>query len=192
MCAILAAGASSRMGRPKAQLVYDGRSFLERALDAAAGYPTVVVVSDAATRDAARALAATASDIRVVVNAQPERGMSRSLALADAALADPGAACAVLLVDTPLVDAALVARVFCGRGDCDVAYPMRDGAPGHPVVFGPRARERIRALADGDTLRRLRDDPELTRAIVSIEQRGPFTDVDTPEALAALDPRYGR
>jgi len=131
--------------------------------------------------------------VRAIVNDAPERGMAHSLRLADAAVADREAALAVLLADTPLVDAALVALVIAARGDADVAYPVRDGRPGHPVVFGPRPRAAIAALPDGDTLRTLRADARWQRVEVAIDDERPFLDVDTPEdaeraraALAAL------
>jgi CTP:molybdopterin cytidylyltransferase MocA len=91
-----------------------------------------------------------------------------------------------LLVETPLVDAPLVERLVAARGDADVAYPIRLGVPGHPVVFGPRPRAHIAALSDGDTLRTLRADPRWRRVEYRIDDDGPFTDVDTPEDLAQI------
>ncbi len=175
------------MGRPKASLVVRGRTLLERALDAAAHHPTVVVVGSLPT--SAQELLeerARTSDVRVIVNDAPELGMSRSLALADAAVPDRSRALAVLLLDTPFVDARILARVAAARGESDVAYPVRDGVQGHPVIFGPRAREFIAALAAGDTLRRLRDDSRLRRVRVALEDDAPFVDVDTPEDFTAL------
>ena len=43
---ILAAGASRRMGRQKLLLPIDGQPMIERAVAAAAAWPTVVVTSD--------------------------------------------------------------------------------------------------------------------------------------------------
>jgi len=175
------------MGRPKVSLIVRGRTLLERALDAAAHHPTVVVVGSLPT--SAHELLeerARTSDVRVIVNDAPEFGMSRSLSLADAAVPDRSHALAVLLVDTPFVDAHILARVAAARAESDVAYPVRDGVPGHPVIFGPRAREFIAALAAGDTLRRLRDDPRLRRVRVALEDDAPFVDVDTPEDFTAL------
>jgi CTP:molybdopterin cytidylyltransferase MocA len=96
----------------------------------------------------------------------------------------------VLLLDTPLVDAALVARIFTGRGSNDIAYPVRNGVAGHPVVFGARARAAIAELPVGDTLRELRDDPRWTRATVDVEDDAPFLDIDTESDFAALTARF--
>ena len=45
VCAILAAGRSSRMGAQKLLLPIDGKTLLERALAASAAHPAVAVVS---------------------------------------------------------------------------------------------------------------------------------------------------
>ena len=168
-----------------------GRTLLARALDAAAAHRCAIVVSELPAD--ARALLATAQHERrlmVVHNALPERGMSYSLKLANAALRARGAALAVLLLDTPFVDAALLAKVAAARGDADVAYPIRAGRPGHPVVFGPRARAAIALLPDGDTVRGLRDDSRLRRVALEWNGDEPFADLDTPEDyVAARDAR---
>lgn len=185
VCAILAAGRSSRMGRPKATLTVAGTTLLERALAAAAAYPTVVVIAEL-PEDAMALLERVRRerDLIVVTNDAPQRGMSRSLALGDAAIGSRGAALAVLLLDTPFVDATLVARVVAARGDADIAFPTHGATPGHPVVFGPRAREAIASLPDGDTLRTLRDDVRWRRITVACDGDAPFRDIDTPNDYA--------
>ena len=172
------------MGEPKLLLDVAGASLFSRALAAAAGFPRIVVASPE--------LAAHLREepgTRVVVNDAPERGMTHSLALADAAASDPDAALVVLLGDTPLVDRELVRRVVAALGEADVAYPVRDGVPGHPVVFGPRARAAIAGLPDGDTLRTLRADVRLTRVELAWTGDGPFADVDTRADLDRLRTR---
>ena len=184
VCVVLAAGRSIRMGAPKLLLAIDGASLLTRALAATAGFPCVVVASPELTQhlpDHGR--------VTVVVNDAPERGMTHSLALANAAVADPAAALVVLLADTPFVDAELVRRIVDARGDADVAYPIRDGVPGHPVAFGPRPRAAIADLPDGDTLRRLRTDVRWSRIEVALDDDRAFADVDTPGDLRRLRAR---
>jgi len=180
-CAILAAGRSSRMGRQKLLLSVAGTPLFERAVAAAAAYPRVVVASPEVAPHVR-----AAAGLTVIVNAAPERGMAHSLALADAAIEDRDAALVVLLADAPLVDATLIARIVAALGDADVAYPVRDGVPGHPVVFGPRPRAEIARLPDGDTLRELRSDPRWTCVTVPETGERPFADVDTPSDFARI------
>lgn len=184
-CVILAAGASSRMGAQKLLLRLGERTLLERALDAAGHLPLVVVISPALEDRLP-----PGANVRVVVNPAPERGMSHSLQLANAAVEDPDAALAVLLADTPFVDAALVRRVSAALGDADVAYPVRGGVSGHPVVFAARVRPRIAGLQPGDTIRALRDDPRLQRVTVAVADADAFLDIDTPEAFAQAGRRF--
>jgi CTP:molybdopterin cytidylyltransferase MocA len=160
------------MGRDKLLLEVEGRSLLARALAAAAGRDSVVVASPALAPTIPAATGRT-----VVVNDAPERGMSHSLRLADAALGGADCPLIVLLADTPYVDRPLVDRVAAALGDADVAYPVRAGAAGHPVVFGPRARREIAALPDGDTVR------------LNEPGEGPFLDVDTPDDYAEIERR---
>ncbi len=178
VCAILAAGAATRFGSPKTTLTLRDRSFVECALEAARAYPTVVV---AAVGDRGIEHVASRFGARVITNDAPGRGMSHSLRLANRALSAPHARLLVLLADTPLVDADVVRRVLSCAEDSDVAFPVSvDGKPGHPVIFGARARREIDALLDGDTIRTLRDDPRFSRATVHFSDDRPFTDVDTP------------
>lgn len=178
VCAILAAGRSQRMGSQKLLVPFGATTLLGRALEAAADFPTVVV----ATRQIASNVPSR-PNVSVVVNDEPGRGMAHSLALANAALGAPDSALVVLLADTPLVAAPLVRRIVAERGDADVAYPVRNGVGGHPVVFGPRARVALERQADGDSLRGLRDDPRWRRVEVPIDEEAPFCDVDAPADL---------
>jgi CTP:molybdopterin cytidylyltransferase MocA len=57
------------------------------------------------------------------------------------------------------------------------------GRPGHPVRFGARARAALDALPDGDTLRRLRDDPAFSRTTFVVEDAATQRDLDTPADL---------
>jgi CTP:molybdopterin cytidylyltransferase MocA len=171
------------MGRQKLLERIDGRSLIGRAVDAAAGWPTVVVASDAVAAELAASGAA--ARVQIVRNAEPERGMNRSLALADAAIA-PVEPIAVLLGDLPDCDAATIARVL-GAYDAgvDVVVPQAGERFGHPVVFGPAARRAIATLGDGDGLNRVRDAPGLRRRIVAVDDARAFDDIDTEAELAA-------
>src|SRR5262245_22292228 len=86
---VLAAGASSRMGRPKALLMTGGRTFVRRILDtlreAGVRDAIVVVRPDADTVVHEISLAGFG---RAVVNADPARGQLSSLVTALDAIGD--------------------------------------------------------------------------------------------------------
>ena len=166
------------MGRQKLLQLIGGRPMIRHAIDAAARWPTVVVASNAV----AELLREDA--VRIVRNDEPERGMSHSLRLADAAIA-PGEPIAVLLGDLPDCDERAIARVVDAYDAAvDVVVPRAGTRLGHPVVFGPAARERIAALPDGDALHALRDDPALRRRVVDVADGAAFEDIDTEAELA--------
>ncbi|HEX4014769.1 MAG TPA: NTP transferase domain-containing protein [Candidatus Cybelea sp.] len=176
---ILAAGSSRRMGAQKLSMLFRGRPLLEYAVASAQRWdPLLVAGPEIFGAFAGRV------DVTLVLNSQPQRGMTHSLALADAAI-HPGDAIVVLLGDKPLVTEQLIARLCAARADADVAYPVRagDGVPGHPVFFSPAARRRIGDLPLGDTLHLLRDDPAMARLPVPTLDEGAFFDVDTPGEL---------
>jgi nicotine blue oxidoreductase len=171
------------MGRQKLLERIEGRTLIRRVLDAASGWPIVVVASAAVAAELERS--GMDADVRIVRNDEPERGMNHSLALADAAIA-PGEPIAVLLGDLPDCDAAAIARVVDAYdAGADVVVPQAGARFGHPVVFGPAARRAIAGLGEGDGLHRLRDDAALRRRIVAVDDARAFEDIDTADELAA-------
>lgn len=176
---VLAAGRSSRMGSQKLLLVLEGRRVIDRALDACRAYPTIVVANES--------LAAHLhdTDTRLVVNAQPERGMAHSFALANRA-APEGDALLLLLGDMPFVSAALSQRIVesAQRSGADVCFPERSRIGGHPVYFSPRARLLAASLTlEGESLRPLRDHPSLKRIALPTDDEGAYRDIDVPADL---------
>lgn len=167
---ILAAGTGSRFGGQKLLSLLDGKPLIAHVVAAVAHVPTVVVGPPE--------LEPHIYPARLIENLEPERGMTHSLRLANAAI-DANDALLVLLADMPWITRAIVDTVIAGAGDADVCYPIRDDIGGHPVRFSARARTKIAALPDGDSLRSLRDDATLTRATIPLETDAPYRDVDT-------------
>jgi molybdenum cofactor cytidylyltransferase len=168
---ILAAGLGTRFGGQKLLTPIDGRPMLARVLDAAAHLPTVVV--------APPELAPHIAPARFVENTAPERGMSYSLRLANATI-DPTEPILVLLADMPYITRDLIDRILTAAGNADVAYPIRNGIGGHPVLFSASARLKIPTLPDGDTIKSLRDAPGLNVAKIPTEDPAAHRDIDTP------------
>ena len=151
---VLAAGAGTRMGRPKALVSDpDGTTWLARAVGVlrAAGCPEVVVVLGAQADDA-RALVPDGA--RVVVADSWSEGMGASLRTGLRSLLDDSDAVAALvtLVDLPDVTADVARRVRdAGAGPDALARATYDGRPGHPVLLGRDHWAAVAAEVAGDT-----------------------------------------
>jgi len=150
---LLAAGAGSRMGQPKA-LVHDadGRSWLVRAIEVlrAGGCDQVDVVLGAAAEEALPLLEDTGAT--AVVAADWDAGMSASLSAGLRAAAGSDAdAVVVTLVDLPDVTAEVVQRLLLrGAHPGTLRRATYDGRPGHPVVVGRAHWAGIVDQASGD------------------------------------------
>jgi molybdenum cofactor cytidylyltransferase len=151
---VLAAGGSTRMGRPKQLAELDGRPLLDHVLRARAAAPTDRVVV---------ALGAGAEEVRARVDlgrAEPvvvedwAAGMGHVLAsaLARVGAQDDWQAVVVLLGDQPLVSGAAVARLVDAwrAGAGPVVTASYGGRPGHPKLFDRRLLPELLALG-GDT-----------------------------------------
>jgi CTP:molybdopterin cytidylyltransferase MocA len=156
---VLAAGASRRMGAPKATMRDGaGRTWVEAITTALldGGCACVVVVVGPPHEDAVRAALATADRVAITRNEHPERGMLSSAALGlRAALADPDVDAVVLaLVDHPAVRAGTIAAVAEARGAASAAWarPVLEGRAGHPIAIARAVAEQI-ATSGATTLR---------------------------------------
>jgi molybdenum cofactor cytidylyltransferase len=188
---VLAAGASSRMGRSKALLTVDGRSFVRRILETLreGGIGDAVVVLRPGQRDAEAEVAAAGAG-RVVVNPRADHGQLSSLIVGLDAVDAPGVdAILVTLVDVPLIQPstirALLARVAVS--DARVLRAVHRGRHGHPVIF---TRSVFAALRGADPAVGAK---EVIRAVgvedVEVDDPGVVRDVDTPADYEALRPR---
>ena len=181
---ILAAGASKRLGRPKALLPIRGTSFLEHMLgtlkQAGVDHLVVVLGHDAAFIQERIAF----QDVTVRTNPKPERGQlsSLQLALKTHELADVKAVF-VCLIDQPLITVPFLHEILAAYKSSrkSIVIPTHQGRGGHPTLFARKlfdellnaplsegARAVIRAHPD-DTLR------------LETDQEDILCDIDTPE-----------
>jgi CTP:molybdopterin cytidylyltransferase MocA len=170
---LLAAGAGSRMGMPKALVSDEAGPWLPRGVSTllAGGCQAVTVVLGAAVDDALPLLLATQAPaplVRTVVAHDWAEGMGASLRTGLLALADTDADAALVhLVDLPDVGSDVVRRVVsidtttAGRGTTTavraataaadaLARASYDGVPGHPVLLGRDHWAPIAASVSGD------------------------------------------
>ncbi len=151
---VLAAGAGSRMGRPKALVADpDGTPWLPRAVDVlrGGGCSEVAVVLGAGA-DEARGL--VPDGVRVVVADDWAEGMGASLRAGLRALLEHSAASAALmtLVDLPDVTGVVARRVLeLGAAPDVLGRATFAGRPGHPVLLGREHWAAIAAEVEGDS-----------------------------------------
>lgn len=147
---LLAAGAGTRMGQPKALVRdADGTAWLARSVATLAdgGCEAVTVVLGAAVDDAIPLLP---EGVAVVVAEDWAEGMAASLRAGLAAVPAGPEAVVVSLVDLPDVDARVVRRVVAAAGRGVLARAAYDGVPGHPVLLGRGHWAGVVATATGD------------------------------------------
>jgi molybdenum cofactor cytidylyltransferase len=142
---VLAAGGSSRLGRPKQLLPYGDRTLLEHVVDGAraAGLDQLVVALGGSAEDVLAQVSLGAVD--VVVNREYTSGCSSSVGAAIAAL-DPRCEVLVLMLgDQPGVAPEHVRALVAALGDAPLAVCRYDDGPGHPLAF---SRTLFRELAE--------------------------------------------
>ena len=135
---VLAAGSSTRMGRPKQLIRHRGTSLVSRAVDAAIGGgcdPVIAVLG--ANAEVVREEIGN-RPVETVINADWGAGMAGSIRTGVQALAGRAVGAALLLpCDQPHLEAALVRRIleaFDGRPGRMVACEYA-GTIGIPVLF---------------------------------------------------------
>lgn len=187
-----AAGASSRMGSPKALVNWGGRPLVAHQAATLAGLrDVVVVVGSEAERVVAEA--PLPPPARYVVHPGWAEGRSSSLEAAACALPDDAQAVLVCAVDQPLrsatVDALLAAF---DPAEHDLAQPLADGRPGHPLLLAGRfVHELRRASAHPTGLRDIVRAARVRSVLVPIADPGVHADLNTPEALIRARDRSG-
>jgi CTP:molybdopterin cytidylyltransferase MocA len=188
---VLAAGASSRMGRPKAGLALGGgETFLSRVIRrlSAAGLPDIVIVTGAAADSVRQAAGRVRPPVRFLHNDRWQEGQLTSLLTGlHERQGDILEAALVQLVDAPLVSTDTIKRLLAvwRQSRPAIIRPARGDVHGHPVIFDralfselrdadPRigAKEVVRAHAAGIVN-------------VPVVDEGAFIDIDTPDEYRA-------
>jgi molybdenum cofactor cytidylyltransferase len=185
---VLAAGASSRMGQPKALLRAGDRTFVRAILETLrdAGVADAVVVVRPGDADVTAEIEAAGFG-RPVVNARPADGQLSSLLVGlDTVDRDGVASVLVTLVDVPLIGVEAV-RALIDRArvsDAVVLRAVHGGRHGHPVIFKRAVFDALRGA-----------DPAIGAkavlqafAVENVETGDPAVtqDVDTPDDYRRL------
>jgi molybdenum cofactor cytidylyltransferase len=178
---VLAAGASSRMGSPKALLEYRGQTFLNRLIRVygAVCEPVIVVLGYHSDQ-----LRAATSAAKFVVNPDPDRGQLSSLQTGLAEVPKDVEGFLFTPVDSPAVDEStvsqLIARFRARKPETMFVIPRYQSKRGHPVLATPQILEEFLAL------------PLTAQAKDIVHKYVPqteYVDVDDPGILADIDDR---
>jgi molybdenum cofactor cytidylyltransferase len=182
---VLAAGGSSRLGRPKQLLPFGDATLLDH---------TVATARDCGFDQLIVALGGSADDIRatvdlsgaeVVVNEGFGEGCSSSIAAAIGAVDARAEALVLLLGDQPGVTPSTVRALIAGRGDAELAVCRYDDGRGHPFAFGRAVFGELATLHGDKAVWKLLD--QRGDAVREVGVPGPVPlDVDTWEDYQAV------
>ena len=193
---ILAAGASTRMGRAKAALPLGktGETVVSRVVKTVleGGVPSVVVVAGAHIDAVLAAMPVREARARVIEHHGWEQGQLSSLLAGLTAIDNPLLEAAlVTLVDVPLVRPSTVAAVIeAWRRDrapivrpVDPSTSLRAGGPrhGHPVIFDRSVFDALRSADPAIGAKAVFATYRSQILDVEVKDPGAFEDIDTPE-----------
>jgi molybdenum cofactor cytidylyltransferase len=196
---VLAAGASSRMGTPKAALPLGGQrdTFLSRIVRTllAACLPEIVVVAGAHVDAVRLALPHRDRRVRILRNSRWESGQLSSLIIGlDAPSASPLEAVVVTLVDVPLVMPATIQKLLrvWRESRAPIVRPARGEEHGHPVIFDRRLFDELRNADPAHGAKSVVRAHAADIMNVPIDDPGAYRDIDTPEDYARIAPEVSR
>jgi len=193
---ILAAGASSRLGRPKQLVRLDGRPLLAGVIDAAResdlDHTVIVLGHRAAEIKTALGSILKHSKLSVLVNQDYHTGMAGSLRMGIRQIGNRYQAAMIILGDHPFVDSGFINHLLnrFRNSDKTICVPTFKGRRGHPVCLRQKFYPDVLSLS-GDIGAReiLRGHPDQLLS-VEVESDRAFLDIDTQadlEIAIALD-----
>ena len=192
---ILAAGASTRYGRPKQLLRLKGRYLIEWVLDAALSSKLnrIVLVLGYAHQKVLLALAEKLQHSKLYIEINPEfkKGQSHSLRVGLSKVKDDFPAVMFLLGDQPMLNSATI-NILLERfwaDDKDVCVPIYRGKRKTPAIFGRRFYTQLMGIKGDMGARQLID--ENPDRVLTVEMDNPlcFLDIDTPQDYENLLPQ---
>lgn len=185
---ILAAGASSRMGRTKQLLPFRGQTILEGVVDnaLASSLHRVVVVLGHESETIEPLLAS--KDVAVIHNPHYEKGQSSSIKIGLRALTEEVDAALFLLGDQPLVTPEIINLILAAyeTSPSPVVLPVSNGKRGNPALFSRETFPRLAALKEDCGARPLFEEYAERILKVPVSSTAIHFDVDTEEDYRKL------
>jgi molybdenum cofactor cytidylyltransferase len=184
---ILAAGASSRMGVPKALLDYRGETFVNRLIRVLNAACDPVIVALGYHADEIRR--SISGDVRLAVNPDPARGQLSSLQTALLEVPDGAEAFLFMPVDCPAVEPSTVLQVVEALNAPSkplLIIPRHAGERGHPVCVRRELIQEFLALPPTARAKEVVHRHKDRTHYLDTEDAGVLTDIDDPEAYRIL------
>jgi molybdenum cofactor cytidylyltransferase len=192
---LIAAGESSRMGRPKPLLPWAGRTLVSHqvaALDAAGAKLIIVVLGHAAHEVAPHV---TGPDsLCVVVNPDYLQGKTTSVKRGLREVGPESAGVLLLAVDQPR-PSDLIARVIREHLDSGalITQPTYQGRGGHPVIFSTELLPELLAITEeGQGVREVMERHSVETLRAPLDTPLARLDVNTPEEYERGVELYGQ
>lgn len=188
---VLAAGKSSRMGRPKMVLPWAGKTVIGQVVSIliSAKVQPVVVVTGGAETEVKEAL--SLYPVETVTNPlYASSEMLESLKLGIKALGSRSQSALVCLGDQPQIEKEVVEQVLLAsrkRPGC-LIVPSYHVRRGHPWILPGNLWEEVLALKENENLRSFLNRHQDTIVYVEVETNSILKDLDTPEEYAAEAP----
>jgi molybdenum cofactor cytidylyltransferase len=187
---VLAAGRSSRMGRPKLLLPVGGHAVIARVVEAVSRPEVGEVAVVVRAGDPALRAALVGYKVTFVENPDPEGDMLASVRCGLRALPASCGAALVVPGDQACLTTALVAKVLDAhrRRPTPLVVPRGPSGRGHPLLVGRELWGEVLTGFDGVGLRGLlAAHPDLvTEVALAAAEAGQLRDIDTPEDYADL------
>lgn len=190
---LLAAGASSRMGRAKPLLDWGGRALVAAQVEAleAAGCGPVIVVLGARAAAVRRALPPS---VRWTTNAAWREGRAGSIRAGARAIPSHAERIVIASVDQPCSAEAVRRTVEALGADpaARIAVPRYEGRNGHPPVFNAALLGELRGVSErGEGLREVRRRWRAATIYVEVDEPLVLLNLNTPEDYRAALERAG-
>jgi len=182
---VLAAGASSRMGKPKQTLLLGGVPMLERVLKTLrkSNVGRVVVVLGASAAGVRRRVKFV--DELVVVNPRYAEGMSSSLRLGLTHVGTEADAVIIALGDQPFVLPSTIDKLVSTyeASRARIVVPTHEGTRGNPVLFDRSVFPQIAGIRGDMGAKQVVQKNAADVVEVEVSDRGVLVDIDTPSDL---------
>jgi len=123
------------------------------------------------------------SEIKVIKNNAPDKGLRESVRLGVEAAGKDAAYYLFFPCDMPFLDADTVQGVLNARQSGFIVEPRFHGKPGNPCLFSAHFRDELLSLEEGETPRIIKErHPE---AVIGFDVKTPqiLDDIDTPTQL---------